>query len=227
MRWRVAVAVLLALVVGAAGGWAYASMQDDDAPDTGPVAAAIEPIPATPSLPVKVAQPDPDDDTLEPEVVLDPTELQIPVEGDPEYVVRLPVPRGWKRTFDGETKFGFTVPGNSPKSYGLRVQIIAAQRRSVDSALRARISSLQSAVLQGNLGDLDYTLNKTGDGFTATYVDTDGYNRVTVEKFYEGEDDNAFVTVAAYGRFRDRAGLEDLSARIGIELSTSEPGQNP
>ena len=227
MRWRVAVAVLLTLAVGVAGGWVYASAQDDDDPDTGPVAAAIEPVPATPSLPVTVAEPDPDDATLETNVPLESAELQIPTEGDPEYVVRLPLPQGWRKSFDGETKFGFTVPGNSPKAYGLRVQIIAAQRRSIDSALRARISGLQSAVLQGNLSDLDYTLNKTGDGFTATYLDTGGYNRVTVEQFYEGEDDNAFVTVAAYGRVRDRPGLEDLVARIGIELTTSEPIQNP
>lgn len=222
MKWRVVLVVLLALAVGVAGGWAYAASQDDGDEDRGPVAAAIEPVPATPSLPVEVAEPDPDDPTLVANIQLKDTRLRLPVEGTPEYEVKLPVPAGWERGFDGDSKWTFTKPDNSDKTFGLRVQIIAGEDRNIESALRVRLDSLQSAVAQTNLRDLEFTVDQTGDGFTATYVDKDGYNRVTIERFFVGNDGNAFATVAAYGRYRDRTGLEDLIARIGIDLSTTE-----
>ena len=225
MRWRVAVAVLLTLAVGVAGGWVYASAQDDDDPDTGPVAAAIEPVPATPSLPVTVAEPDPDDATLETGIELEPTTLQLPPEGDPEYVVDLPVPKGWRRGFDDDSKWTYSVPGNSPKSYVLRVKIIAQRGQTIGSAIEARIAALQSSELQGFLSDVEYV--QSGNGFTATYVDQDGYNRVSIERFYAGPGGGAFVTVAAIGRYRDRRGLEDLIAVVTTQLTTSEPTQNP
>jgi hypothetical protein len=222
VRWRVAIAVLLALAVGIAGGWAYADAQDDGDDDTGPVAAAIQPVPAEPTVPVRVAQPDPDDPTLETGIALDDTRLTLPAEDGSDYQVELPVPFGWIRTPVGESTWKYTVAGNSENAFGLRVQIIADQDKSVSTAVQARISALRSAELQDNLSDLE--VEEAGTGFTATYLDGGGFSRVSIERFYEGPDGTAFATVAAYGRTRDQRGLEDLIERITTGLSTRQAG---
>lgn len=213
MRWRVGVAVLVALAVGVGVGWAYATSQDSDDGPGRPVAAAVEPVPAEPTLPVELAQPDPDDPTLEPGIPLtEDVELQLPDPGDPPYAFYLSVPVGWKRGFDGESKWTFLKPGNSDKTFGLRVEIISGQDKSVEQAIRTRIAALNSAAAQGSLGDFEYQLLNTGDGFDSTFTD-DGYDRVSLERFYEGPN-GAFATVAVYGRVRDRDGLEDLISLI-------------
>jgi hypothetical protein len=222
VRWRVAIAVLLALAVGIAGGWAYAGAQDDGDDDTGPVAAAIQPVPAEPSVPVRVAQPDPDDPALETGIALDDTRLTLPAEDGTDYQVELPVPFGWLVTPVDASMWKYTVAGNSENAYGLRVQIIADQGKGVSAAVQARIAGLRSAVLQDNMSDLE--VEETGSGFTATYLDEGGFSRVSIERFYEGRDGTAFATVAAYGRIRDRRGLEDLIERITTGLSTRQAG---
>lgn len=214
------VAVLLALALGVAGGWAYSAAQESDEGARRPVAAAIEPVPADPTLPVEVDQPDSDEPALETGIPLEATRLTLDDDGR-EYALDLEVPAGWVPVENGAL-WRYTVPGNSDTSYGLRVEIIAAEGRTVDRALSARLGELDSAEAQGNLSDLDYSLLATGDGFTATYTDGSGFDRVSIEQFYDSPGDVAFATVAVYGRERDRTGLRDLLARVTTSLRTSE-----
>lgn len=138
---------------------------------------------------------------------------------DADYEVTLPTPAGWGRRFDGVAKWTWTPDGSDTYPFGLRVQVIADQGLSVSTALRSRTAALESAAAQDNLQDLTLDLDDSGDGFQASYV-KNGFRTISVERFFPGDDAAAFVTVAAYGRERDRAGLDDLLALITVDLRT-------
>jgi hypothetical protein len=220
---RVVVAVVAALAVGAGAGWAVGHAQEEPTPaPTEPVSATVAPLPATPSLPVEILQPDPDDETLATGIALRPVELTVKgTDGDPTAVLRLPIPVGWAQRFDGVAKWGYTVPGNSDQSFGLRVQVLAGTGESVATAIRSRQAALESAEAQGNLDDVEIA-DENSQGFDATYVDG-GFKRLSFERFYAGEDGTVFATVVGFGREQDRAGLIDLLALITRDLRTETP----
>lgn len=226
------VAVLLALLVGAGGGWALASTRDDEDQVSSPAPITVSPVPATPSVPVVVVSPDPDDPPLEPGIDLTDVRLAVPPApgaatpspDEPPAAVTLPVPVGWEQAFDGVSSWKYTMPGNGENSFGLRIEIVADQGESVSSALRGRAAELESAQAQGNMGDLVVEPTPTADGFTATFIDVNSYRRVSIERFFDGPDGLAYATVAGFGRVGDRTGLEDLVARITSGLSTAQNG---
>ncbi len=130
---------------------------------------------------------------------------------------------GWVQSRPTLTRWQFTVPGNDAMSYGMRVDVIAGGGQSVQSARQSRESALRSALQQGSFSDLEIT--EDGNvGFTAKYVQ-DGFQRFSLERFFSGPDpDQAFASVAVYGRARDVTGLSDLLERVSIDL---RPVQKP
>ncbi|MEO9321934.1 hypothetical protein ABFT23_00485 [Nocardioides sp. C4-1] len=223
MKVRVLLATFAALAVGAAGGWALAADRDDDEPAPSPESVTVAPVPAEPSVPVDVVQPDPTDEPLAAGIELTPEEvLSTPGPDDTTYQLTLPLPTGWTQNDLSPTQWTYTVPGNSKTSYVLRVEIIAAEGMSVANAVIARKAELDSAVDQGNMRDLDVELFPTDDGFEATYLDSGGYRRVSVERWFAGPDGTAFATVGAVGREVDRVGLRDLVNRITRDKRTAQ-----
>lgn len=226
MKVRVALAVLVALAAGAGAGFAVASSNEPaPAGPLDPGTAAVVPIPAKPKRPVEQDQPESNVPTLEPGLDYVTQTLEMPGDADtgvPTYQLTLPTPQGWGRGYNGTDRWTYSPDIEVSYAYALRVQIIANQGVSMSTAVRSRTSALESAEAQGNLADLEISLNSSGDGFTATYVKDDNVI-VSMERFYPGDDPNqAFATVAAYGRERDRLGLEDLLALVSKDLRTDE-----
>lgn len=225
MRWRVPVAVLLAVALGVGAGWLVAASREPDRDARGPVAAAITPIPATPSVPVEAPTVAPGEPALEAGVEKTTQRLTYPAEGDPDYTIELPTPSGWRESDDQKGRWYFTLPlpDDQESPYGLRVDLLALQPRSVDRAISVRIAALKSADAQGSLSDFSYDLDPTGDGFDATFKDGNGQDRVNYERFFAGPDGNAVVTVAVYGRDQDERGLEDLISLVTKDITFTTP----
>lgn len=225
MKVRVVVAVLLALVVGAGAGYAVSAADDDGAQSAGPAKASVRPVPASPTVPVAIVQPDPDDPPLAPDIDLVPETpfTAESLDGTTTYTLKIPVPSGWDQAFNGVATWGFTVPGNSENSYKLRVEIFDVQSDSIATALRRRTAEFGSAEAQGNMSDVEIDVEPTGDGFESSIIDVGGYRRIGIERFFPGPDgEHAFATVAVTGRVEDREGLKDLIDRISRDYRTSE-----
>ncbi|WP_148612250.1 hypothetical protein [Nocardioides rubriscoriae] len=226
MKVRVLVAVLLALAVGAAGGWALAASRPDPEPGHPVAFSDPAPVPAqSPSLPVQVTEPDPDDPPLAPGLALETRTLQAPpVDGRPSPLrVTLPVPVGWVGGAvampdpDDPVRFQFRVPLNDTNSYGLRVDLFTGPPITVERAVGARQAAMRSADTEGNFQDLGFA-EEQDDGFLADYI-LDGYRRYSLERFFSGPDpDVAYVTVAVVGRQQDLQGMEYLVDRISEGL---------
>ncbi len=218
MNGRILGAVVLMLVVGAAGGYAVAARDEPDG-QTRTAFDGAAPVKAdNPKLPVEIFRQDPDDDALEAAIPLaDVVLTALNAKGKPtDDQLSSPAPDGWTQTQIGPAEWRFTVPGNDARSFGLRVEIIADLGRTVDNAVQSRESELRSALAQGSFTDLD--IKPGGDeGFVAEYVQ-DGYQRFSLERFFSGPDGLAYATVAAYGRARDVTGLTDLLERVFIGL---------
>ncbi len=217
MRWRVSGAVVL-LAVGAAGGWLVGTREEPEPPTRTSFSQAA-PVPADgPEVPVEVFRQDPDDPALETRLPLTTVTLTAKDEtGAPtRYGLSVQVPVGWTSTQIYPGEWRFTVPGNDPLAFGLRVEILGDRDRTVASAIDSRESELRSARFQGSFTDL--TIRPDGNrGFSGEYVQ-DGYQRFSLERFFAGPDGLAYATVAAYGRARDVTGLSDLIERVSITL---------
>ncbi len=223
MWWRVLGGAVVLALAGGAAGYGVAAGDEDQPDEVTPALAELVPVPADPSIPVPSISANPDDPTLETDIAVDAETLTVPDDkGKPKYELRLPVPVGWNRTEVAAGWWNYTKIGNSKNTYGLRVQILADEGLSLPGALQARTAALHSAETQGNLSDLE--IDESGFGFTASYLDSGGFQRVNVERFYPGPDPNvAFATVAGTGREDDLDGLTDLVDRISIDLRTSTP----
>lgn len=208
---------MLALL-GAAAGYALGPDGPREAPRA--LFASAEPVPAAkPGLPVEIFLPDPDDAALKTAIELRTVLLATLDDAGEQSKTQLsvPVPQGWQETRPNPLRWQYTVAGNDPQSYGLRIDILADTGLSAASAMQSRESELRSALLQGSFSDLDITEDRS-DGFTAVYVQN-GFQRYSIERFYPGPDpDRAFAAVAVYGRARDITGLGDLAERISIDL---------
>lgn len=219
MSVRVLGAALVVLLLGAAGGYAYAATRTDE-----PVPIAAEPVAAKdPRLPVETVRPDPDDPALQTGVELRSTTLVLREDpdapGPPTRRLQLEVPRGWILTRPSLTRWTFRPPDVPPGVYGLRVDLPLEDDLTVDAAIRSRASALRSAFAQGFLDDL--RIDEVSDGFEASYVNGEDFLEISLERFFSGPDPTVvYATVAASGRERDRAGLSDLLERISITLRT-------
>ncbi|QCW52129.1 hypothetical protein FE634_19990 [Nocardioides dongxiaopingii] len=220
MRWWVSGAVLLALLVGGAGGYAVATRDEPAEPGRTTFA---EPAPVAadhPRLPVQLYEPDPDDDPLEPDIPLEQVRLTaLNAKGQPSrYSVSVPIPKEWDDSFNGVSRWTFTKEGNDSMSYGMRLDIIAGEEETMDRAISIRQAQLRSADAQGNLGDVEFSA-QDDSGFTVTFVE-DGYRRVSMELFIPDADGNAFAAIAVYGRERDLSGIEDLVSLVDANITT-------
>ncbi len=193
---------LLIALLGGAGGFGLAALQQDDPEfiDTAPVVAV------SPSFPTDrpvVTVPDPDYPVLERGLPLHPVRV-----GSESFGVTVPVPKGWERTDTDLVESKWLPPGSPLNTYLLRVKIVSGLRLTIEQALEQRRTALQAVVTEWDLE------NENTDTFTATYVN-DQHKRLAIERFLSLDDtDNAFVTIAVIGRDSDREGLNDLLARV-------------
>ena len=208
--------VLLLLVLGLAGGYAYGELSMDE-PRT---ARDASPVPAEPSVPMPstpAVLPDPD---VPPLAVNLPTKRTRLSTGRNGYVLRLDQPLGWSRTqLSSDDTWSWVVPTNPTNTYRLRVAIIADNHQSVSVTKDARISAFEEAVADGNLSDFTVE-SQTVDTFIATYI-ADGYRRVTIERMVAFDGGSAYAVAAVTGREVDREGLTDLVQRTAESM---EPG---
>lgn len=216
MNLRVVAAVALALLVGVGGGYAVAagegSSEETAAP--APQSATITPVPATPGVPVRLITADVEYPALATDLELETVELPRPPENDLPGTTRqessMSVPIGWTQE-PGPDKYTFTDPDAPENTYALAVEFL--DDRDVPTALRRRTSALRSAEIEGNLADLKIDITDIGDGFDAHLIDSGGYRRVQLERFYPGPG-GYIVTVRAVGRYRDEPGLTNLVSLI-------------
>jgi len=208
VRW-VGLALALALVAGVVGyrlGTEHVSAPTSFAAD--PIAAA------SPSYPVIPAVVVPDD----PAPALRPG---VPVRrqtvGSPPFQVGLPVPRDWVRSDPnaGESRW-YPSWRLARNVYFIKVLQIGNGYRTIDSAVRNRITDLDSA---GDVTDLE--VDRGPDRLAASYV-ADKHRRFSYEGYLSRPGSGfADVYIAAVGRRVDRAGLKDLFDRLMSEAEIS------
>jgi len=208
VRW-VGVALALALVAGAAG---YRLGTERPA---APAAFAAEPVPASsPSYPVIPAVVVADN----PAAALDPNlRVRRQTVGSPPFQVKLPIPRGWVRSDSnvGEWKW-YPSWQLTENAYFIRVRQVGNNYRTIDSAVRNRISDLDSAADVANL-----EVERESDRFAASYV-SDRHRRFSYEGYLSDPgSDFADVYIAVIGRDADRPGLEALFDRLMSEADFS------
>jgi hypothetical protein len=202
VRW-IGLALALALV-GAAAGYGLGVLRQDE-----PTSFAARPVvarsPSYPAAPVLVL-PDPDLPTLETGLSLHEATI-----GSAPFDLTLPVPRGWVRSNPtaGEWRW-YPPPGLTANTYFLRVRLVGNTYVSVPTAVDQRINALDNA---SDVADL-HIESREADRFSSTYVAA-AHRRVDMERFIGSADsDFVYASIAAIGRERDRAGLEDLLSRI-------------
>lgn len=200
-------AVLVCLLLGAAGGYGLATRLDEEPRPmtTAPLAASSPSFPTDP--PIEVL-PDPKYPALE-----TGTRFGKPVRvGSDSFGVTVRVPAGWGRTDTDLVESKWAPIGSPLNTYLLRVKIISGQHLTVRQAREQRRAALSSVVTEWQLED------ETVDTFVATYVNDD-YRRLAMERFLSVDgSDAAFVTVAVIGRVEDRAGLKDLLDRVSASV---------
>lgn len=225
--------VLLAVVMLAAGAVAgYLAVPSDDSPGV----EAFEvptPVPArSPAnpLPTYEVAADPDTPALATDLPLTPVTFRSTApRGDAYRGLRLraPMPSDpqWSESQSQVARWTYTVPENPPNTYGIRVDLIYPRQAVLQTAILQRISELESALADGNVLDLEVE-ERDSDSFTASYIDSGGYRRVTMEQAFPGPDGSlAYGLIAVYGRETDRAGLRDLLDRISADVVTGPAAQ--
>lgn len=170
-------------------------------------------VPASrPSFPVNVYDVEPDPTTAPLDAALPLHEEKFSSDG---FRLRAPVPDGWMRVeLSGRNQWNFSVPTNPSNTYLLRIGLLAADRRSTGVETIARLAALSAAEADGNFENL-IVEEQSDTGFTATYIDGSGYQRVSIEKFetVPGHD-SAYFSVAMSGREVDREAMVELLERI-------------
>lgn len=170
-------------------------------------------VPASlPSFPVNVYDVEPDPDTAPLGGDLSLHEEKFRAGG---FQLRAPVPDGWLRVeLSGRSQWNFTVATNPTNTYLLRIGILAGDRRSTGVETIARLAALESAETDGNFQNL-IVEEESDTGFAATYIDSAGYQRVTIERFETVPgNDSAYFSVAVSGREVDREAMIELLDRV-------------
>jgi len=208
VRW-VGLAVALALVAGAIGY--RLGTEGPDAPTT----FAADPVPASsPSYPVipAVVVADNPAPALVPDVRVRPRTI-----GSPPFQVRLPIPRGWVRSEPNVGEWRWYPSWRLSKNvYFIKVLRVGNGYRTIDAAVRNRVSDLDSAA-----SVTDLTVEREPDRLAASYV-TDRHRRYSYEGFLSRPGSGfADVYIEVVGRGADRAGLEALFDRLMSEADVS------
>jgi hypothetical protein len=214
MWWKALGVFLVLLVVGAASGYAlgdYSTYQPGAIPTAAPLPAVSPSVP-TPSVPSVSVSPDPSNPPLALGVPLVPKELRIG--GANGFAVQAAVP-DWAVDHAGN-RWQYAGTPDALHTYGLRIDIIAGSHQSVTVAKAARLDALRESESQHNIQELDIQ-SDVGDAFTATYV-SEGYRRLTMERFLTLGGTTAYVDVAVTGRMADNDGLDDLLDRVSSSM---------
>ncbi len=201
--------VLTALVVlaglGAAAG--YLVGRDDAVEPT--TFAVPQAVPAeSPSFPVNVYDVSPDPTTA-------PLASDLPLHEEKfrsgGFALRAPAPDGWLRVeLPGRSQWNFSVVDNPSHTYVLRIGIIAGERKTPGVETLSRIVALRAQESDGNSANL-IVEDQSDTGFTATLIDSDGFQRVAIERFLTMPGDtSAYYTVAVNGREADREAMVAL-----------------
>ncbi|WP_370247353.1 hypothetical protein [Nocardioides sp.] len=232
MKARLALVAVVMLAAGAAAG--FLAVPRDDAPAVTAFDAPA-PVPArSPAnpLPTYAVSPDPDTPALTTDLPLVPVTFRSTAPRGDAYrglLLRAPMPRDpqWVESQSQVARWTYTVPENPPNTYGIRVDLIYPRQAVLQTAILQRISELQSALADGNFLDLEVE-ERDSDSFTASYIDSGGYRRVTMEQAFPGPDGAlAYGLIAVYGREADRAGMRDLLDRISADVVTGPDAQAP
>ncbi len=201
----------LAVLAGIGGAAGYAvGQQRVEKPTSFATPVAV---PASrPSFPVNVYEvaPDPGTDPLGADLLL--SEEKFRAGG---FALRAPVPDGWLRVeLSGRNQWNFTVAANPANTYLLRIGILAGDRQSTGVEVIARLAALRSAEADGNFENL-IVEEEFDTGFTATYIDGAGYQRVSIERFVTVPgNESAYFSVALSGREVDREAMAELLDRV-------------
>ncbi|MEZ5094516.1 hypothetical protein, partial [Nocardioides sp.] len=141
MTWRGLGAMLLLIVVGAGAGFGLGTLLDRPPAAAGtpkPMVASGPAYPYTP--PIEVL-----DDPEEPGPLRAPFDTHKDTLGGGPFAVTFPVPVGWVRTNTNPGEARWTLPGNPPDTYSVRVELVGSQTRTPEQQISLRISDLQSA----------------------------------------------------------------------------------
>lgn len=206
--------VLLLLVAGGAGGWAWAEAGSD--------------VVVSGSTPTPVGAADPALPYSPPEKVKDDSDLPALGEGlatheeklgpDTSEGLVVPVPDGWDRfDFAGTIEARWTAPGNPSGSYSVRVKSLTDDRSLIQQVAQ-REAGLR---FDDSVSALE-VLDSSGDTLTVTYIQ-DGYRKLQVIRWVSFLGGTADVEVAGAGRLVDERGLEELVARIASGVRRQAP----
>jgi hypothetical protein len=200
MSWRGLGAAVLLAVVGVAAGLALGFLQRPSVA-TGETAAPLSAeSPAIPIDPPPSVAPDP----ATPPALAPGLPTHEEVVGGRTFGVAVPVPDGWARFDLAAAENRWTLPGNPPTSFSLRVEVVFGERKSVPQIMSLRAEDLDSAS--------DFTITEqTEDTLVFTYIDETDHRRLQMLRWVSPRGTGtAEVEVAVVGRLRDEAGLADL-----------------
>jgi hypothetical protein len=224
MWWRALGVAVVLLCVGALGGYALAERSEEQPVDSTVLVPVPAESPAVPTPSLLPTETDPDADPL----ALDLDTVSAVLRRDHQGAgVVAQVPQGWRQNHlpDGDT-WTFTDDDNPVNTFGLRIQLVFANRQAVAVAVAARIAALDQAVTDGNMTDLHVTA-QVADTIEANYIDIGGYRRYTVERWLAFDGTAAYVDVAATGRTVDEAGLRELVSRTASTMVKLDAGEKP
>lgn len=208
MRWRGPAVLLVLLALGAGVGFG-ASLLLGRQPAAGGVPVPVAASPAFPADP-------------EPSYVADPTSAPLPTGlettrgrlGTRDFRYEFPVPEGWVATPNNPNETKWTNPANPPSwTYGLRVEQVGSQNKSVAALLEGRIADLDS-------DEQDFrVVDRTADSLTFSYT-VDAHLRYGVLRWLDLDDsdldpaDFADLEVGVSGREVDLPGMQALLERV-------------
>lgn len=199
MSWR-GLGVVLALgALGIAAGLALALDQRAAAPPVGPAAPVPARSPAVPLDPPPSVAPDPDRPPLGTDLPTHPE-----VVGGPDFGVAVPVPNGWEKHRLASAENRWTLPGNPPASYSMRVEMVFGERLTIEEMMSQRSEALDEAN--------DFTVvSQDDDTLVFTFIDETNHRRLQMLRWTSPRGTGtAEVEIAVVGRLRDEAGMASL-----------------
>ncbi len=108
----------------------------------------------------------------------------------------------------------WTLPGNPPTSYSLRVEMVFGERQTIEQIMSERSEALD--------GSIDFTVVfQDDDTLVFTFIDETHHRRLQMLRWLAPRGTGtAEVEVALNGRMRDEAGLAALLETVsdGIRL---------
>ncbi len=222
MNRRVIGLFLVLLLLGLGAGYAVAASTTEDPGRL----AGPEPLPAVspaaPTLTAEEVMPDPDIAPLPTNLPMVRERLQ---NRKDEPGVRVDRPEGWRLSVrdPGDEQWNWADPDNPVNTYKLRIELLKGSNLSVGGAKGARQAALESTLRDGNLRTLTVE-SDVANTIVFSYIDSNGYFRVEVDRFVVLDDtQDAYAVVAVTGRDMDRDGIEDLVVRTAQSMVAVEP----